>query len=126
MILLFNQQVKVGTVTQHDSLFFHLFQQAENPKRQIQNQAHPGLYWARSKVHGHRLNNIHLRENRIKEAIKNVKLRAGNDSKRRTSNLLNWNVAGHIQSFIVAQLCSVIIKVIMSQFYVFVIDNNAL
>lgn len=66
MVVLLNLQVKVRTVTQHGPLILRLPQQAKDPQGQIQDQAHPGLNRARSKVHGYRLNNVHLREGRIK------------------------------------------------------------
>lgn len=75
MVLLFDHQVKMGTVTQHDPLFFPLFNQAKYPEGQIQYEAQPGFHWARSKVHRYRLNNIHLEESMIKNVLKSVTLK---------------------------------------------------
>ncbi|TNN50037.1 hypothetical protein EYF80_039778 [Liparis tanakae] len=81
VVLLLQLQVKVGAVAQHDALTPRRLQEAEDPEGQIQNQAHPGLDWARSEVHGHGLNDVDLRGG------KSFRLRAGNH--RNTSTHLH-------------------------------------
>ena len=96
VVLLLDLQVKVGAVTQHDALLLHLTQQAENPEREVQDRAHLGLHGAGGEVHGNRLNNIHLRENRIikqcKDAGKIIKsqhvgLNLGNNNNNNNNNM---------------------------------------
>lgn len=60
-VLLLDLQVKLGAVTQHDPLRPHLLQVAEYPEGQIQDQAHHGLHRGGGKVHGHGLDDVHLR-----------------------------------------------------------------
>lgn len=70
LTLLFDLQVKVGAVAQHGPLVLALLQQAEDPQGQVQDVTHPGLDGTRSKVHGHRLNNVHLTQDRRDETTK--------------------------------------------------------